>query len=222
MLKKLLLLSLVVVSMTSCYTTTTVSTAKYSVSLLDKDNNKIDTAGILVFRDSSIDAFFDFKEKDLSVSIKNKTDKSIKLIWDETLFIVDGSSSKVMHEGIKFANRNEFMPPSVIPTNYTISDVVIPTNNVYYKEGYYSQYGSTPPSWEKEPLLPSTLNKDSKIQLYMPLIINGETKEYNFTFNVENKDTYLSNKKELNSSKSILLVTILTLIPLTILMSGGQ
>jgi hypothetical protein len=222
MLKKLLLLSLVVVSMSSCYTTSTVSTAKYSVSLRDKENNKIDTAGILVFRDSLIDAFFDFKEKDLSVSIKNKTDKSIKLVWDETLFIVDGSSSKVMHEGIKYTNRNQSMPPSVIPANYAISDVIVPTNNVYWREGYYGQYGSTPGGWEQETLLPSTLDKDAKIQLYMPLIINGETKEYNFTFNVDNKDTYLSNKKELNSGKSILLVTILTLIPLTLLMSGGQ
>ena len=221
-MKKLLLLLCIVVSMSSCYTTSTISTATYSMSLLDKDNNKIDTSGILVYSDSLIDARFDFEEKELGFGITNKTNKTIKIIWDETLFIVDGNSSKVMHEGIKFANRNEYMPPSVIPTSNTLADVIIPTNNVYYKEGYYSQYGSTPPSWEKEPLLPSTLSKDSKIQVYMPMIINGETKEYNFTFNTEDKKTTTIEKRELNSSRSILLVTILTLIPLTILMSGGQ
>lgn len=221
-MKKLLLLLGIVVSMSSCYTTSTISTATYSMSLLDKDNNKIDTSGILVYSDSLIDARFDFEEKELAFGITNKTNKTIKIIWDETLFIVDGNSSKVMHEGIKFANRNEYMPPSVIPTSNTLADVIIPTNNVYYKEGYYSQYGSVAPSWEKEPLLPSTLSKDSKIQVYMPMIINGETKEYNFTFNTEDKKTTTIEKRELNSSRSILLVTILTLIPLTILMSGGQ
>lgn len=221
-MKKLLLLLGIVVSMSSCYTTSTISTATYSMSLLDSNNTKVDTADVMVYKDSLIDVYFDFKEKDIAFGIKNKTNKTIKLVWDETLFMVGTSSSKVMHAGVKFANRNESMPSTVIPANTFVSDVINPTNNVYWREGYYSQYGSSPGGWEQEPLLPSTLDKDSKVNLYLPLIIGGETKEYNFTFNVENKDTYLSNKKELNSGKSILLVTILTLIPLTILMSGGQ
>jgi hypothetical protein len=221
MLKKLLLLSLVVVSMTSCYTTSTISTAKYSMSLLDSNNTKVDTATVMTYKDSVVDIYFEFKEKDVAFGIKNKTNKSIKLVWDEALFMANGSSSKVMHDGVKYINRNESMPPTVIPANTFISDVITPTSNVYWREGYYSQYGSTPGGWEQSPLLDDKLEKDSKVQIYLPMIIGGQTKEYNFTFNVENKNTYLNNKKELNSARTILLVTILTLIPLTIMMSSG-
>lgn len=42
-----------------------------------------------------------------------------------------------MHSGVKYIDRNNSQPPNIIPKNASLSDVIIPTDNIYYVSGQY-------------------------------------------------------------------------------------
>lgn len=68
------------------------------------------------------------------LNVRNKADQSMKLIWDETSFIdLDGTLSRVMHIGVKYADRNMSQPPTVIPAQQRLADDVFPTSRVWYR-----------------------------------------------------------------------------------------
>jgi hypothetical protein len=131
----------------------------------------------------------------------------MKLIWDETIVIEpDNSSTKVMHDGVKYADRNAAMPSSVIPKHGKLEDVATPTNRIAWKDGY----GTIPGKWENSGVFPwykwiykadgsSITYKDDiepfyeqgkanigkKIGLMIPLEIEGVKNEYTFWFEVK-------------------------------------
>ena len=199
--------------MSSCYTMKSVPYSNYSFSLADKDGVVKDTGEILTHIDSSIIAVFSVEKEDISMTIKNQSPGTIKLIWDETLFLRNGSQSRVMHSGIKFIDRNHSMPPSIIPSETILSDVIIPTDNIYWKEGYYSRYGSSPGGWEKKELLPSYTSVGDKFGVYMPLNVNGITREYSFNFTVVDKRIEYRNEKKFNKEGTTILTIILCMLP---------
>jgi hypothetical protein len=68
------------------------------------------------------------------IDVRNKTDQTIKLLWDETSFIdLDGTSSRVMHIGVKFEGQIGSQPPTVIPAQQRLADDLFPTNRVWYR-----------------------------------------------------------------------------------------
>lgn len=72
-------------------------------------------------------------ESGVPVIFVNKTDKPIKVIWDETSFInPSGWSEKVIHEGVKIIDRNAPMAPSMIPPKASLVDSVTPTSRIFW------------------------------------------------------------------------------------------
>lgn len=149
-------------------------------------------SSLLFFEDSSISASFIISSNEIDFTLKNKLNDPIKLIWDEASMVVIGSSEKVMHKGVKYIDRNSSMPASTILPNSNLDDLVVPTGNIYYKEGYYGTYYSSAGGWQTKPLLLSTLNlpKDSSligplnnqvITLYLP-ISDMQNKRIGYTF----------------------------------------
>lgn len=207
-----------VISLSSCYTTQNVPYNTYSVSLVDEQGAAKDSGEALTYVDTSIIATFGIGQKEVNMVMKNRTSNTIKIFWDETLFIKNGSPGKVMHAGVKFIDRNQSMPPSIVPAGTTFDDVIIPTDNVYYKEGYYSQYGSSPGGWEKKDLLPSYTSKGDKFGVFMPMSINGVTKEYNFNFKVNDNKTEYKPQKTVNVFGTTMLIMGITLVPLLLLL----
>jgi len=135
------------------------------------------------------------------LQLRNKTDHSMKIIWDEAAFIdLDGQSKRVVHAGAKYADMNVVQPPSVVPAHGVLTDFVLPTDRVKWQEGYYSQPGS----WEEGGLMypdnwvesagDSTLTQASislasrnigkRFGLLMPVQIEGVVNEYTFWFEV--------------------------------------
>ena len=52
----------------------------------------------------------------VSVQFKNKRDKVIKIIWDESVFMSPGGSSEgIFHAGVTIADRSAPKPATVIP-----------------------------------------------------------------------------------------------------------
>ncbi len=148
------------------------------------------------YEDNDLKIKFTVGTKEVDFEIYNKTDKSVKIIWDETSFIPYGEGKKVMHKGVKYTDRDAAQVPTSIPSKTSWSDLVVPTDNVYYKQGYYSQYVSNPGGWETHDLwLTADYNKpetDStimklkgwKYRLVMPMEVNGVKKDYTFNFEI--------------------------------------
>jgi hypothetical protein len=124
-------------------------------------------------------------------TLQNKTDHSIKIIWDEAVYVdPNGSSGRVMHTGVKYIDRNNPQPPTVIVKNANIDDMIVPTDNIYYVSG---QYGG----WRTKPMLPNRANTQEElnaliqqyigkeVRVLLPLEIQGTVNEYIFTFKVE-------------------------------------
>jgi len=207
-------------SLTSCYTMHDVPQNTYSFSLLNDDKTVRDTGEALTYSDSTLRATFIVGEKDIAFSLRNQTSNTIKLIWDESLFIRNGNPSKVMHAGVKYTDRNQSMPPSVIPAGTLFDDVIVPSENVYWREGYYSQYGSSPGGWEKKDLFPSYTSKGDEFRVFMPMQVAGTTKEYNFNFRVDDTKTTYVKERRMDVAKTTWLTVGLTMVPLLILLSA--
>jgi len=163
------------------------------------------------YSDSLIDAVFAFVQEDITFSILNKSDQTMKLIWDDAGFIEpDKSLTKIMHVGVKYADRNNSMPPSIIPRHGKLEDLATPVDRIYWREGYYSKYGSSPGGWENKGIFPwftTTMPADSfliankkyvgsNVGLLLPLEIEGVKNEYTFWFEVKDVKVSTTSTKE--------------------------
>lgn len=125
-------------------------------------------------------------------TLENKSDHSIKIIWDEAVYVDEnGSSGRVMHSGVKYIDRSNPQPPTVVVKKAKIDDMVVPTDNIYYISG---QYGG----WRTKPLFPNSATTQEElntltqkyigktVKILLPLQIQETVNEYIFSFKVEN------------------------------------
>jgi len=125
-------------------------------------------------------------------TLENKSDNSIKIIWDEAVYVDEnGSSGRVMHSGVKYVDRSNPQPPTVVVKKAKVDDMVVPTDNIYYISG---QYGG----WQTKPLFPNRATSQEElnaltqkyvgktVKILLPLQIQETVNEYIFSFKVEN------------------------------------
>lgn len=124
-------------------------------------------------------------------TLQNKSNSSFKIIWDEAVYVdVEGSSERVMHAGVKYTDRNNPQPPSIVVRNAKIDDIVAPTSYIYYVSG---QYGG----WRERPLFQNTATTPEELEtvknryigktvkVLLPIQIEDTVNEYIFSFRVE-------------------------------------
>jgi len=153
------------------------------------------------FEDQMIKIIWFPSVTEFSFVINNKTDHSIRIIWDETAYSDEsGLSRRLMHSGVKTVDRNNSQPPSVIIRKGSLADFIIPADNVYWREGFYGDYISTPGGWETKPLFPilkeggtaesfqNSLKQyiDKTFQILLPLQIEDIINDYVFIFKINN------------------------------------
>jgi len=227
---KLIISILIVTCLTSCTVTKILNLTllKYDIALIEVSGVKNSMEyGELAYVDSLIGINFSINQREISFALRNMSTNTLKIVWDETLYIVDEITGKVMHSGIKYTDKEMFQPPSVIPKGTVHSDVIVPTDNVYYKDGIYGVNVSIAGGWEKRELFPQTVPKSnqdniisklkgSEFSIYMPIQVKGVTQEYNFRFkviNVSDSKTYVpvklstqskNNNEIVNSKKPII------------------
>ena len=158
-----------------------------------------DEAGIDKYRyeDDYIEVIWYVSATQFNFDLKNKSGHTIKINWDDISYVdVTGTAGRVMHAGVKYAEKNNSQPSTTIPKNATISDVLIPTDNVYLITGAYG-------GWKKKNLIPSFYNSKEdlnqnaekyigkKMTILMPIIIENVQNDYTFEFNIDK----LLNKK---------------------------
>lgn len=191
--------------LTSCWTVKSY-VANYSVGLATVESPanakqqfgetkvvNFDEGGISKYRyeDDYIDIVWYVGLKRFNFTLKNKSGHALKINWDDISFVdVDGQVGRVMHSGVKYADRNSSQPATTIPKGASISDLLLPTSNVYFVSG---QYGG----WETAYLVPcvyktqEALNSGASsligktMTVMMPIMIENVQNDYTFTFNID-------------------------------------
>lgn len=110
--------------------------------------------------------------------LKNKSDNSLKIIWDEASFInEDNESGRIAHKGVRKDRLNESQPPTVIPKGTELNDMVVPVDRV----GDFLIPGIRKYNPDR---------KGKKVMILLPIEIKGVTNEYTFTFDLVWKYSY--------------------------------
>ena len=133
------------------------------------------------FEDESIKIFWTPTYKQFWFLITNKTNHSMKIVWDDSTFVyVDNVNHKIAHSGMTYADRYASHPPSVIAKGTTITDFVFPADNIYYRNG-----------WKEHPIFPILGEENIRnkfagkiVQVMLPLQIREVVNEYIFTFKI--------------------------------------
>lgn len=127
--------------------------------------------------------------KQFYFDLTNKSGYSMKIPWDDITYVNEkGQTMRVMHSGVKYVDRNASQPASVLPKNASLSDILLPTDNVYFVSG---QYGG----WREKSLFPNYQDQESAnaspvlgktVRVVFPILIQDVTNEYIFEFSVDN------------------------------------
>lgn len=134
------------------------------------------------YTDNFIDIIIFPLENQFNFVIRNVSDNSIKIVWNEAVFVdVDGSTSKIMHSGIKYSEREGDQPSSTIIKGAKLDDIAVPTQNVYYSE-YLKE-------WITQSLYKNADMKkeDQTIKLMIPIQVKDVINEYIFEFGIKYK-----------------------------------
>lgn len=76
----------------------------------------------------------DIVDAGISLQFKNKSQKPIKIIWDEMSYIsADNNSQKIFHSGVKIIDRSQSQSPTTIPPQANLDDTVIPIDSVSWE-----------------------------------------------------------------------------------------
>lgn len=143
------------------------------------------------YEDDYIDIVWFVYPTQFNFELKNKTNHTFKINWDDVSYVdINGQTGRVMHAGIKYTDRHSSMAPTTIPRNAKISDIILPSDNVYFVSGEYG-------GWRESTLIPSSYSSDAernagaplyvgkKMLILMPIIIENVQNDYVFEFTVD-------------------------------------
>jgi hypothetical protein len=195
-MKKLLVLFLCLSSITCFSQKKEKRVGIYSAYLYSVEVPKDFTKGTIdsllsIYEDSIIKIDWDYASTQICFELTNKSDQTLKIIWDEASFIsLENESSRVFHSGVKYINRENPQPSTSVYKKTILSDLIAPTSYTRYVSG---QYGG----WRSDPLIPVQQSVfSSKIEyiegllgltmrVILPIKIEDKLIEYAFSFRTE-------------------------------------
>jgi hypothetical protein len=146
------------------------------------------------YSDSLMTISWMFHPTHLSFTLENTGNRSLKIIWDDVMFIDKNNTiHNVFHDGVKIVDREQEQRPTTIIKNTKLSDRIILIDMVEYSS-YFNR-------WMFDFLFPRLASNDGNIRVLMPVQTGEETIEYVFTFEV--KDLRRRTNIRFNSDYSI-------------------
>jgi hypothetical protein len=143
------------------------------------------------FEDEFIQIYWRVTPEQFQFELKNKGAHTIKIDWDAITFVdINGRAGRVIHEGVRYTDKNNSQASTNIPRNARITELLLPVDNIQWK-GY---------NWVTLSLIPSyystsqAMNEGKgtyvgkKMSILFPIDIAGVTNDYIFEFLV--KDVY--------------------------------
>lgn len=113
-------------------------------------------------------------------SLENKTNHSIKIPWDDIIFINPaGRSMRVIHSGVRYVDRNQEQAPSVVAKRSKLDDILVPSDHIYYLDGDFG-------GWRVHDVFHNYEFVGAKVSIVFPVIIENVTNEYIFRFQATN------------------------------------
>lgn len=142
----------------------------------------VDGFAMSTFSDSIMGMVFDFQPTHIHIVIANSLNKTIKVNWNDAVFVKKGKVDKIFHSGVKISDRTNYQPPTLLLKKMEYGDIIIPTSNVEYSS-YLSR-------WVYSYLLYGEEYDNSRVQLMLPIVVDDSQIEYVFNF----KATYVKEK----------------------------
>jgi len=144
-----------------------------------------DSVSKYCYEDDYIKIIWFIGDSQLNFFLTNKSDFSIKLPWDDMVYVDEnGKSKRVIHNGIRYIDKGSTQVASVVPKDATIEDLLIPSDNIYFSDDN---------KWIEKPLFPyyysqETANENfiagKTIKIIFPVIIQDIPNEYVFKFSI--------------------------------------
>lgn len=129
------------------------------------------------FADDDIHITFNLTALQIGFHIENRSSSPLRLEWDDMAFVdFEGSTHRVIHQGVRLIERNAPQPTTVIPPHASIDDLLYPAD--------YVRWDSSISQWVNEPLWKTDPPVGQQFQIFMPMQINGSKKEYSFVVKV--------------------------------------
>jgi hypothetical protein len=91
------------------------------------------TQELNVFEDDLVRIQFGFTKDSITLDLINQSNVAIYVEWDSSV-IVDpsGQAHRVIHTGVKFAERGSTQPPTLVPPGARLTDVLVPADNITF------------------------------------------------------------------------------------------
>lgn len=135
------------------------------------ESKTVEMGGGGVYNDELVEAAWGWSGNGLTFGLRNKTDKAMRLIWDEASLVINNLPHRVIHNGVVFAQRDQPMAPSSIPPGTVLVDAMNPSDYVML-----GSYG-----WEQAPLFRKN-SEAMDVQAFVPLMTGDTRLEYSFQF----------------------------------------
>lgn len=131
------------------------------------------------YKDNFIDIIIFGTATKFFFTLRNVSENTLKLVWNDAVYVdYNGNTSRVMHSGIKYSERESAQPASIIIRGATLEDMVCPTANVYWHE--YRK------DWDLHLMYPDKVLAETKqVQLMLPIQIKDIVNEYIFVFDIK-------------------------------------
>lgn len=156
--------------------------------------------GISCYEDECISMVWTDAGSRLNFELKNRTEADMVLHWDSVRYVdYNGSSSPVIHHGIRYCDKGELMGDAVVRSGESLLDMVLPAQNVYYNK---LAKGNGQKKWLEVSLFPERYGNGSDghaglesgrelkrtMSVFMPFTIKGARRNYIFGFAASPED----------------------------------
>lgn len=146
------------------------------------------------YEDDYISITWKVEYNQFNFTLLNKSNYTIKINWDDISYVdYNGQTGRVMHAGVKYQDKNRSQPSSMIPKGAFLTDVLLPTENVYWANSTITGFSG----WRENSLIPNRFDKKvniaeaagqyvgKKMIILMPIYIENVQNDYLFTFNID-------------------------------------
>ncbi|MCP5052917.1 MAG: hypothetical protein GY940_37455 [bacterium] len=131
------------------------------------------------FEDHLIHVSWSLTQKEFQFVLKNKDEfDNLTIVWDKSTFVDQkGVVHKLIHKGVKLVDRNASLPPTVLPSETKIDDMIIPAD--------YVNYSSTLSEWIRSDIFeikPKEGEEPETIRVIFSLLKGDKKYDYSFYF----------------------------------------
>lgn len=145
--------------------------------------------GVGVYEDENVHFKWEVNQKELSFSLTNKCKTTMKIDWNEVLYIDQLNISKrIIHKGVKLNDKEEYQTPSIIARSSRLADILVPVDNI--------EYDKFLKDWTLCDLFKLASPNDNigkgiigeNIRVLLPIMLKDKQLEYTFVFQIKNVD----------------------------------